>query len=460
MVNRSMLQWTARGLKSEVGLCWLACLPAILIFMAVSLYNHPIGDDFWCTSMVQKYGYWNAQARLYNTVPPRYLELAISCLTPLSFGNFSGYKVIPILFILLSIHVLAGLYRTLGGRGQLSYRRAILPAILFVTLYLSVMPGIAEGIYWTSALMVYHTGMILFIVWCDYSLRWYYLQRRTGYLIVASLCLAGMLGCNEIISIVVVLVMAVIAVHRLWRGKRGGIDAMLATQFIVLISCLLFILQFKGTGNRYSLVKTDASGRWLYSIGYSFVIDGYYIGKCLINPFFWALSIVWYRYCRKWVALIFQGRFDLFEFRLSYLVTWATILIVIPFVIVFITGDRPPLRICNMIVFFFLLGLTGPAVWLSPKIKEWKYAAVAVVVLVVSGFLLRNNVSLGARDLFSGDAARYDQAWNSRYEMIRRCKEDSCEVPRLGKIPFVFLFEPDITEPHISEYFGKQILVK
>jgi hypothetical protein len=347
MVKRSMLQGAAPGLKSGVGLCWLACLPAILIFMAVSLYNHPLGDDFWCTSMVRKYGYWDAQARLYNIVPPRYLELAISCVTPLSFGNFSGYKVIPALFILLFIHVLTSFYRTLGGRGRLSYRKAILPAILFVALYLSVMPGIAEGIYWASSLSVYHTGIILFIIWCDYSIRWYCLQRRPVYLVVVALCLAGILGCNEIISIIVVTVIAVIGAHRLWRRKGKGVDVMLAVQFIVLISCLLFILQFTGGGNRYSLVKTSASGRWLYSIGYSLVIDGYYIGKCLINPFFWVLSIVWYGYCRKWAPIFSRGRSDLFKFRLSYLLTWAAILIVIR-------------------------------------------------------FLLRNNVSLGARDLFFG----------------------------------------------------------
>jgi hypothetical protein len=269
-----------------------------------------------------------------------------------------------------------------------------------------------------------------------------------------------MLGCNEIISIVVAAVIAVIAVHRLWRKKRKGIDVMLAIQFIVLISCLLFILQFRGVGNRYSLIKTNASGSWLYSIGYSLVIDGNYIGKCLINPFFWALSIAWYRYCRKRAGIFFQGWPDLFEFRLSFLLTWAAILMVIPFVIVFITGHRPPLRICNMIVFFFLLGLPGPVAWMSARIQGRKYGPAAVIVFVLAGFLLRNNVSQGAQDLLSGDAVKYDKALNGRYEMIRQCKEDSCWVPRLERIPFVFRFAPDLTEPHINENFGKNILIR
>jgi hypothetical protein len=108
MVKRSTLQRALRSPGFDVALCLLVCLPVLFIFFAVSLYNHPMLDDFWYIFMTgkygywsfiaRKYGYWNAQARVYAIFTPRYLALAISCFTPLAFGNFSGYWAVVKLF--------------------------------------------------------------------------------------------------------------------------------------------------------------------------------------------------------------------------------------------------------------------------------------------------------------------------------------------------------------------------
>lgn len=445
---------------ADIALCLLSCLPALVIFLVVSFYNHPIGDDFWCTSMVQKYGFWNAQLRLYDIVPPRYLELMIGCLTPLSFGNFSGYKFIPVLFILLFICVVMGFIGALSGGKRLALKEKALLALLFVAWYLSVLPGIAEGIYWTSALVVYHTGILLFIVWCNYSLKWYCIRPKPSYVVLSSLCLAGMLGCNELISAIMLIILAVIAGYRLVGGKKG-INSMLIVQFIVLALCVLFILKFHGTANRYSLVRTERSGRLFYSLGYSLVVDGYYIGKCLINPFFWAMGLAGLRLIRHTgVDLWSPYRSLIIRYRVPFLIIWAVILAVIPFTIIYITGDKPPLRICNMIVFFFLFGLYGSIDWLGARVAAWRYLPLAVFLLVITGLLLPNNVSLGWRDFLAGNTAKYDKGWNRRYELIRQCKSDTCILHPLQEVPFIFRFEPDYTDPHISEYFRKTVIIQ
>jgi hypothetical protein len=457
MVSQTLNKDRVSEKRLDLILCLAVCLPALALFLFISLYNHPIGDDFWCTGMVRKYGYWNAQLRLYDIVPPRYLELAISCLTPLSFGNFSGYKVIPILFILVFIYLMAGFFKTLGGKN--SYRDTILPAMLFVAGYLCILPGLAEGIYWASALSVYHTGILLFIVWCNYMLKWYYAGRKPFYLLVVCLSLAGILGCNELISVVTLTVFFVIFLLR-WSRKKG-VDGLLAAQLIVTASCLCFIFRYKGTGNRYSLIKGGDSGRLFYSMGYALVIDGFYICRALINPFFWATAVAGYGVFRR---LVFSSVVRSFlQYRLWFFAVWVFVLMVIPFAIIYITGDRPPLRICNMIVFFFFFGLTG---WvgllggLKNRAGLSKHVFITVVCLLIAGLILPNNVSLTARDLYSGNAREYDKGWNQRIGLIKGCKEDSCIVPPLKQIPFVFRFEPDVDEPHISEYFDKKIIVR
>lgn len=84
----------------------------------------------------------------------------------------------------------------------------------------------------------------------------------------------------------------------------------------------------------------------------------------------------------------------------------------------------------------------------------------AVILLVVAGLVFPNNVSHGARDLVSGRVSAFDKDWNHRIELIRQCKGDSCVVPHLRQVPYVFSFEPDTDEPHISEYFEKEVIVR
>jgi hypothetical protein len=436
----------------NIVLCLAVGVPALALFLILSFYNHPVGDDFWCTAMVRKYGYWEAQRRLYSIVPPRYFELAISCLSPLSFGDFWGYKLIPPVYMLLLLLCMAGLFKALGVGSR---RLALLPALLFVALYLCVIPGIAEGIYWSSSLFVYHTGLLLFVAWCTYLLKWYH-ERRVSYLVVVCFCLAGMLGCNELISIIALAALVVIVLARKMR-----VDGSLLAQLGVVVVCVGFMLAFRGTMNRYSLVRTQHSGLLFHSFGGALLTDAYYIGRVLINPFFWALALPGYGVVRK----LMPGSPWLLRYRLHFVVLWVFVLVVIPFCLVFITGETPPpLRISNMIVFFFLFGLIVLA---GMPVKPERLVGLpegvlvpAVILLVVAGLLLPNNVSHGARDLYSGRASVFDKRWDQRIELIRQCKGDSCVVPSLGEVPFVFSFESDTDEPHISEYFEKEVLVR
>ena len=451
--------------KRDVVLVLAVSVPVLVLFLVLSFYVHPIGDDFWCTAMVRKYGYWEAQSRLYGIAPPRWLAMAISSLSPLSFGNLWGYKLIPVVFLLLFVIAMAGLFQTTGKR---PFKEALLPALLFAALYFTVLPGIAEGIYWASSLYVYQVGILLFIVWCTHLLKWYYNGKKGLSAVVVCLSLAGMFGCSELIGAIALAILGVIFFERI-AGKRKGVDGLLLAQLAVVVVAVYigFTLAFRGAMNRYGLVS--ASGSLLHSLGGALLTDGYYVGRILINPFFWALALPGYGVVRDRVA----GSpvvAELFRYRLHFFVLWVFIMLAIPFCMVFFRGEvPPPLRISNMVVFFFLLGLFGLAGGSRDLVGAWvsrgvvlpgRMLAPAVILLVVAGCILPNNVSHGAGDLLSGRASAYDKSWNRRVELIRQCKGDSCVIPHLGPIPYVFSFEPDTDEPHISEYFEKEIIVR
>lgn len=454
--------------SADVVLCLVTGLLILLPFLAISFYNHPVGDDYWCTGMVRRYGFWNAQVRLYDIVPPRYFALGISSLAPLAFGNSGGYRIIPILFFVVFTGVVIRSFKTLQGEDRWSDKYIYLYAFLFVCTYLAVMPGIGEGIYWTSSLCVYHVGLLLFVLWCNALVRWYYVKRSGYDLAAACLFLAGMFGCNEIIPLICVLIVLVMVLYKVFHKDR--IDLLLTAQLAVTILWVLFVIRYHGSGNRYSQIRTEGSGRWFYSIGLAVLADGYYIGRCLINPFFWAVVIAGYGPFVRWSGSFYVRYRRLFDFPVAFFCVWAFILFIIPFVIIFLTGERPPLRVSNMIVFFFLSGLAVAGVFLVNREGRarrpavlfpgmWRYRVAGVLLLLATGFIMKNNVSLATRDLLSGNAARYDRALNDRYASIQKCVTDTCVVPVLERIPATFLFYVDCGDDHVSDYFNKVIVV-
>ncbi len=87
--------------KKNIVLDVFIPLIILLPFVLISFYNHPIGDDFWFSALVRKYGFSKAEPIIFKTVSARFSALFIMGINPLVFGNFWLYKLIPILFIYL-----------------------------------------------------------------------------------------------------------------------------------------------------------------------------------------------------------------------------------------------------------------------------------------------------------------------------------------------------------------------
>lgn len=118
-------------------------------------------------------------------ISPRYTTFALTCLFPLSYGDFYGYKVIPLvamglIFVALgywfrrtSLGPLRSL-RSLGPAGSgMGWRGSLWLGALVLGMYLAIMHGIGEGMYWASAVAGYDTAIILFVLWLTRLFEWY-----------------------------------------------------------------------------------------------------------------------------------------------------------------------------------------------------------------------------------------------------------------------------------------------
>jgi len=498
-----------RGPVFRKFLSRVTALIILLPFLIISFFNHPLGDDYWSTDLVRRLGFWHAQVELYNTVPPRWLALGLSCLSPLSWGNFWGYKVIPVGFLLLFIAALAGLFRTLsGGRSGtydgpggsdnsgispgagnnpgisdspgMTWRSCFGLAILFTAVFLSAAPGIGGGIYWVSALIVFGIGLLLFVCWINLLLIWYS-GRRSGWVLAGiCLCFLGMGGSNEIITVVSLVVLAAMSIC------RRKIDRLTVIQLILLGLCAGFFFSFKGGGNRYTLMHTVDSGKFWYSAGFSILVSGFCILKALTSPFCLAALIMAYDPFVRWRRTVYGAQRGLAKAVPYFVPAWLFILFIIPFIVLYLSGLHPGYRVVNMVLFFQLMGLMyfgvratdgagavreaetrttsreALATWVRGAFARLgRHRNIAVVVLLAAGFMVKNNVSIAIRELVSGSAYQYNREMNQRYELILQCKADSCVVPRLHHTSMTLRYDStDLNDNHISDYFQKEVIVR
>ncbi|HVU53889.1 MAG TPA: hypothetical protein VHD83_02490 [Puia sp.] len=473
---------------------WLSRVTAFIIllpFFLISFFNHPLGDDYWATDLARRLGFWRAQVELYNTVPPRWLDLGISCLGPLTWGNFWGYKVIPVVFILLIIAAVAELFRTLskdgdsagdGDNAGATRKDCYGLAILFTAVFLSAAPGIGGGIYWVAAVNVFGVGLLLFICWVNLLLIWYRGTRSRWVLAGIGVCFLGMAGSNEIITVVSLVVLGAVNVYRI--GRKRGIDR--ATVLVLILWGLSagFVACFKGVSNRYILMQTADSGKLWYSAGFSILVSGFCIFKALTSPFCLAALIVAYEPFVRWGRKMYGRQQELLNAVSYFTAAWLFILFIIPFIVLYLSGLHPPYRVVNYVLFFQLAGLmyfgalavngalgktfaarmidqTRMARGRAALARLGRYRNMAVAALLIMGFMWKNNVSTAARELVSGSAYQYDREMNQRYQLILQCKADSCVVPRLRHTSITLRYDSaDLDDPHLNDYFQKEVIVR
>jgi hypothetical protein len=400
----------------------------MLPLIVISFFNHPVGDDYWFSSLVRKDGFTEAYAQIRQSVSARYTALSLMAVNPLVFGNFFLYRIIPVTFIVIFFLSLTYLLKSLNQRKPFH-----LSAIGTAT-YFAVMPGIGEGLYWTSSLCVYQCGIVFLMLWAAMLSRWY-IQHKKNFItaVTACFCLLATAGCNEILA-----GLLLIATFTLLIKKKDSLSVIL---FLLSLGCALYVFTANSFAERYQ--ASFQSTRIIHSAYLGIQYTGYHILKCLVNPFFW-------------IGLLLAQKIKLPFSLKKAIMPWLALMLFIEFVAVHLSPNHVvPLRITNMMVFFLLVGIFC---WLPLRQLPYKYLVACVLFAV--GIFTKNNISTATRELLNGDAAAYNEEMKNRYKLIRECKSDTCEIPQLQHRPTTLRYSSFDNDGHIGEYFNKVISYK
>lgn len=417
----------------------LSILPLIIL----SFFNNPNTDDFCYNVKTQDLGYWNAQVYCFNNWNGRFFTTAILTIENLVSGTFIIYKIIPVIILSLlfySIYDLSSLlFINLKKRGHLVF------VFYCLVMYLVQMPNISEGIYWLSGTINYQLANILTIFLCSFLIKLIQTNKRK-YLVLSIIISVLITGLNEISMLLIIFLLGAIFIYKYLISKKINYSILIVLIFAIVSS----IIVIKSPGNSIRGTNYPKSHQF-FAIKQSIFAFKRNLEKWL--PIIILFTYLYYDYFRKRVDI---KQSEIFNVNLVFVAVIVLGILFIGFFTGFwAMGTVLPDRAINTVYFYFLIGFIYLTFVLFFKLKKenidfisfskWvKYSLLILVFIRLTDKGTVNNIRFAYSDLLSGRAYIYDLELKSRYELIKNCKLDTCNVPELTVIPYT-IFSMDIT---------------
>lgn len=445
---------------------WFILAIIALPFLAISYFVHPMGDDYWITSLVREHGYVEAQIMLYKSITARYTLLAIAGASPLSFGNFWLYKIIPLIYVFLFWGILSYFFQSYLCKVAKNADIFFLSAVITVT-YLAVMPGLGEGVFWFSSLVSYQFGILFFLLWLA-CWNWYYRYKSGSLFYAVATCtlLVMLSGLNELFAMLATGLIFIILSIKIYSGKNSRLEYIM---LILIAVAWWFLLSAQSFSDRYVAVPKKNEIVIVSAVGYAIAQVGYHVLKCLLNPFLWIGFLLGAGAFERLLPYIQVDQRMLKKRALLLFFTCGISMLLVSFMTYYFIDIRlVPLRVTNLIIFILFSALLLAGLLASEKLRQHRYNKLQQIVyqfrfLIITsffliGFFTKNNVSAAYSALVSGELNRYDQQMKDRYQLLKNCQTDTCKLPLLKDIPIIIRYSIVDNDPHLAEYFRKKIV--
>ncbi len=452
-----------------IGLCLVVAIPLFVL----SFYNHPSGADDYCfADTARHFGFWRAQQMYYDGWTGRFVHNFLVHSSPLTIGWYGGYKVYPVVLLLLLGLSFYQLSRAWLPGFSTESRVAVASGLLLYLL--TSLASLPEFMYWYAGMACYSLSCVFFLLLLACLIGH---QRRgfravSGYTLMESLLIIGIIGSSETSMVMVVSVLAMLALGELVLYRRLS-----ATSLILLgvaaIGCYYLI---SAPGNTIRMGSNpnsrNISGTLLASTRYSV---GYLAHQLVTTPLI-PLTIL---YVPIALRLLRQPTLPPYLRLPPWLVLayWLVTLLALISLHFYGVGIPPIARLVNMINLMLGLGwFYTLTVWLRAGQSQW-----SSLTIPVSGRLIGWGLALGwlsvtvvtspvvklvYSDLLHQRPQQYDRAMTERYRLMAAANPaDTVSLAALP-LPPASLFLEDIRQnpDHLwnrcwAEYFHRKSVV-
>ena len=406
---------------------WL--LLGLLLVLArhvwVSAYVHPYLDDFAYAVAGQRSALLDRWLHEYQHWNGRWVSNLLVLRGPLAGGLEQGlalYRLVPVLLMLLTATGAMLLVRSFMDRST-SSGVPWLAALLFLAVYLHLMPHAGEGFYWYTGAISYQLPSALLLVHAAVLLsQWRQGPSVKGTLLMVLL-MAWMAGSTEVHMVLLVLLQAGVLVLR--KRAVGHVEAVWWVMFGWAVALALVMILAPGNAVRGAMFP--ARHDVLLTLSHAVLQTARFTLLWVVSP---ALLLV------SWLFLRHRWHQRAEGSLASALGVGPWVALVLPFLVVFITmllpywstGMLGQHRTVNVALLAFLpLWFVALAVWeervLRPRgwsarwldgpATPWPWVALGICLLV-----MRHDGTV-SRELLDCTLHRYDRHVQERYGLLR-----------------------------------------
>lgn len=443
----------------------------LMPLLALATFNHPSPTDDYCfANTVQHYGFWQAQQFYYDGWTGRYFHNFIVHAQPLVIDWYGGYKIYPMLFLLLlavSFYQLANQW--LGAAGE-PIEKIGLGAGLVIG-FIGTLASIPEYLYWYTGLGSYGLSSALYL----FLLATFIAHQRRGfgwqpgYLLLESILVTAIIGSSEMTMVLVLSTIGMIALGDLLLRRRLAIPVWI----LVVVAAISCYYLFKAPGNAIRLGGNPNSRNIPLTLlsSVKFAIP-YAVQHFFLTPWI-PLSLLYVPLAWKLTGSRTLPAYLRMHPILGVLHTGATVLALIS--LHFYGVGIPPIpRLINIVNLTFWLGwlynltllvrMVRNRVRLESSLPYAQPVSMVLLLWIAVAVGVGPVVPLAYGDWLSGRAAAYDRAMQQRYEQLTQSNGSISRLEPLAYYPKSLFLEDLHTNPEYlwnrcwADYFHKKTI--
>ncbi len=404
---------------------------AILPYLYLCVFSNPSADDFVFAYYFQTRDYFEILKDTFLGWNGRYASNVFAYLNPIGFDSFLGYKIVPLLMILLFLISSFYFVKQLFFNQKSIVKISI--SLVLGLLFFHNMPIISEGVYWYTGAVIYSLGIIVFQFYIGFLIHVIRNKKRKISYVTLTVLLFLACGFNEVLTLLIVFLLGVVAL--LFVKNRLAFKELIIGQLVLAIV--------------FSSVLIFAPGNSLRGEAY---VEAHHFSSSFLASI---LQVA--RFSFLWVASIplLIASFFYYEINKSlkkelklfqesfYLNRWISLLSL--FTVIFIcvfppywaTGILGQHRTLNVGYAFFLpIWFINLTVWMNYYQDKLQLNVSSKNKLILGfvfllGVMFTGNGFNALNDVFSGNATQYNIELTRRFKSIQNNSEVNSKAIKL-----------------------------
>ena len=430
-------------------------LITLSLYIFISFYCHPSGDDFAYSHTVSQSDFFTAWSHEYFHWNGRYSSNVFVLINPISMGIewIWLYKLAPIILIFLTPTTIFFCLKRIINSNEIKNNKLFLFSLLLSLLYLHQMPILSEGIYWYTGAVTYHLAnlMTLSLITLNETKDSSKKCKVFTFSLLIPLAIISM-GFNEITSLLILIYTS----FKLYNSFNNSKIKCVIVFIPVLLGAAAMFLSPGNTVRESNFIDNHD------------LINSIMMSCLQTVRFFtsWTSSLALLFTSVLYVIGIHNKKLYLKPFlgdKILYTVSLPLVIFLSAFPAYWATGILGQHRTLN-IAYFTFLGLwflslnTWVRDWNPKSLSSFHYKIVVGILLFIwlDVTFTKNSYHL-INDIISGKAKKFNTELFNRYEATQHNTSLPLELPTIKSKPKT-LFVLDIhSNPHnwINETYAK-----